>query len=62
MLEDAGRGVVLTNSWLVPSFQSAEPTQIVIAEDEPAAVSDREENPQQVAGPTNLAYVMYTSG
>src|ERR1700704_4468119 len=62
MLEDAGRGVVLTNSWLAPSFQSAEPTQIVIAEDEPAAVSDREENPQQVAGPTNLAYVMYTSG
>src|SRR6266478_3230924 len=62
MLEDAGRGVVLTNSWLVPSFQSAEPTQIVIAEDEPAAVSDREENPQQVAGPTSLAYVMYTSG
>ena len=62
MLEDAGRHVLLTNSWLVPSFQSAEPTQIVIAEDEPAAVSDREENPQQVAGPTNLAYVMYTSG
>jgi amino acid adenylation domain-containing protein len=62
MLDDAGRGVVLTNSWLAPSFQSAEPTRIVTAEDEPAAVSDREENPQPVAGPTNLAYVMYTSG
>src|SRR6267142_6419219 len=55
MLEDAGRRVLLTNSWLVPSFQSAEPTRIVTAEDEPAAVSDREENPQQVAGPTSLA-------
>lgn len=62
MLDDAGRGVLLTNSSLLPSFQSAEPTRIVTAEDEPAAVSDREENPQQVAGPTNLAYVMYTSG
>jgi amino acid adenylation domain-containing protein len=62
MLEDAGRGVVLTNTRLVPSFQSTEFTRIVTAEDEPAAVSDREENSQQVAGPTNLAYVMYTSG
>src|SRR5712671_3031846 len=62
ILDDAGRHVLLTNSRLVPSFQSAEPTRIVAAEDEPAAVSDREENPQQVAGPTNLAYVMYTSG
>src|SRR6267142_5213136 len=62
MLEDAGNGVVVTHSSLIPSFQYAESTRIVIAEDESEASSGSEENPQQVAGPTNLAYVMYTSG
>jgi aspartate racemase len=62
MLEDAGNGALVTHSSLIPSFQSAESTRIVIAEDESEASSGSEENPQQVAGPTNLAYVMYTSG
>jgi len=62
MLEDAGNGVLVTHSSLIPSFQSAESTRIVIAEDESEVSSGSEENPQQVAGPTNLAYVMYTSG
>ena len=62
MLEDAGNGVLVTHSSLIPSFQAAESTRIVIGEDESEATSGSEENPQQVAGPTNLAYVMYTSG
>jgi len=62
MLEDAGKGVLITHKSLVPSFPSAESIRIVIAEDESEATSGSEENPQQVAGPTNLAYVMYTSG
>jgi amino acid adenylation domain-containing protein len=62
MLEDAGKGVLLTHKSLVPSFQSAESTRIVIEEDESDVSSTSEENPEQVAGPTNLAYVMYTSG
>ena len=62
MLEDAGEGVLVTHSSLVPSFQSARSTRIVIAEDGSEASSGSEENPQQVAEPTNLAYVMYTSG
>jgi len=62
MLEDAGEGVLVTHSSLVPSFQSTRSTRIVIAEDGSEASSGSEENPQQVAEPTNLAYVMYTSG
>ncbi len=62
LLEDAGRDVLLTHRSLVPSFQSAESARIVIADDESEASSRSEQNPQQVAGPTNLAYVMYTSG
>src|SRR6266850_6459221 len=62
MLEDVGEGVLVTHSSLVPSFQSAQSTRIVIAEDGSEASSGSEENPQQVAEPTNLAYVMYTSG
>lgn len=63
MLEDVGKGgVLLTHRSLVPSFQAAESTRIVIVEHESGASSGIEENPQQVAGPTNLAYVMYTSG
>jgi len=33
MLEDVGEGVLVTHSSLAPSFQSAQSTRIVIAED-----------------------------
>src|SRR5258705_132947 len=57
MLEDAGEGALVTHSSLVSSFQSAQSTRIVIAEDGAEASPGSEENPQQVAEPTNLAYV-----
>jgi aspartate racemase len=64
MLEDAGKHVLLTRRSLVPSFQSSESRRIVIVDDQSMAFdfSGSEENPRQIAGPTNLAYVMYTSG
>lgn len=64
MLEDAGKHVLLTRRSLVPSFQTSDSTQIVIVDDESEAfdLAGSEENPGQIAGPTNLAYVMYTSG
>jgi amino acid adenylation domain-containing protein len=62
ILEDTGEHVLLTHRSLVPALPSRESTQVVIADDESEAFSGGDENPHQIAGPTNLAYVMYTSG
>jgi amino acid adenylation domain-containing protein len=62
ILEDTGEHVLLTHRSLVPALPSRESTQVVIAADESEAFSGGDENPHQIAGPTNLAYVMYTSG
>jgi amino acid adenylation domain-containing protein len=63
MLEDAGKCVVLTSKSLAFSFESINAPIIHVDDElEAFASSGREENPHQVAGPTNLAYVMYTSG
>jgi amino acid adenylation domain-containing protein len=64
MLKDAGKHVLLTRKSLVSSFHLSEPTPVVVLDDESEHLSSspNDENPRQVAGPTNLAYVMYTSG
>jgi amino acid adenylation domain-containing protein len=62
ILQDTGEHVLLTHRSLVPALPSRESTQVVIADDESEAFSGGDENPHQIAGPTNLAYVMYTSG
>lgn len=62
MFEDASQHVLLTQRSLVSFFQRSESSRIVIVDDESESSSCSEENPAQIAGPTNLAYVMYTSG
>jgi amino acid adenylation domain-containing protein len=64
MLEDAGKHVLLTRRSLVSSFHLSQSTQVVLLDDESEDFSSTgsDENPRQVAGPTKLAYVMYTSG
>jgi amino acid adenylation domain-containing protein len=64
ILADADQQLLLTRRSLVSSLEAGKSTRIVTLDDEsePFSSSASEENPLQVAGPTNLAYVMYTSG
>jgi aspartate racemase len=64
ILENTGNPLILTRKSLTSSVLQAESARILLVDDEPEAASSFEDgqNPQQIAGPTSLAYVMYTSG
>ena len=64
ILQDTDKPLILTRKSLASSVLPAESARILLLDDEPEPVSSSEgdQNPQQIVGPTNLAYVMYTSG
>jgi amino acid adenylation domain-containing protein len=64
ILEDTGNPLILTRKSLASSVLPTDSARFLLLDDEPAAPfsSEGEHNPQQMSGPTSLAYVMYTSG
>jgi amino acid adenylation domain-containing protein len=64
ILDDIGESVTLTCRSLHASLQAGELARIVVVDHEPETVGSRESEQtlHDIAGPTNLAYVMYTSG
>jgi len=64
ILEDTGAPLILTRKSLASSVLPQDMTQILLIDDEMETPnpSQGEQNLRQTAGPTNLAYVMYTSG
>jgi amino acid adenylation domain-containing protein len=64
ILEDTGAPLILTRKSVASSVFPKDAARIVLLDDESEAPSSSEDEqpPQQIAGPTNLAYVMYTSG
>jgi amino acid adenylation domain-containing protein len=64
ILDDAGRPLILTSKSLASSLGPNSPREIIVVDHGSESFLDpaNEENPQHVAGPASLAYVMYTSG
>jgi amino acid adenylation domain-containing protein len=64
ILEDAGRPLIVTRRSLASSLLTEHSSRVVLVDDESknGSVRNQEQNPVTIAGPTNLAYVMYTSG
>jgi len=64
ILEDTGASLILTRKSAASAVLRRDSTRILLLDDEAEAPpsSDDEQGPQQIAGPTSLAYVMYTSG
>jgi len=67
ILEDAGKPLILTRKSLASPVLRGDSDRTVLLDDESVESSSSgssgdEQNPQQTAGPTGLAYVMYTSG
>jgi amino acid adenylation domain-containing protein len=64
-LEDAGNPLIVTRTSLACSLFTEHASRVVLSDGESESFPDsqqEEQNPEQVTGPTNLAYVMYTSG
>jgi amino acid adenylation domain-containing protein len=64
ILADTGAPLILTRKSVASSVLPKDTARILLLDDEAEASSspDDEQSPQQIAGPTSLAYVMYTSG
>jgi amino acid adenylation domain-containing protein len=62
MLEDAAAKILLTDGKHAVLFSSAKDKAILIDSDWPAIAKENTANISPVASPSNLAYVMYTSG
>jgi amino acid adenylation domain-containing protein len=65
ILEDAGKPLIVTTQSLASSVLAEPSHRIILLDDDSESVSSSEgqqPTPQEIAGPTSLAYVMYTSG
>lgn len=62
MLQDSAAKFLLTSSELKRLFPSAADKAILVDADWDAIAKESSENPETVSVPSNLAYVMYTSG
>ncbi len=62
MLRDAAAKFLLTDSKHTSLFPSAKAKTICMDSDWPAIAKERTNNPDPAASPSNLAYVLYTSG
>jgi amino acid adenylation domain-containing protein len=64
ILQDAGKPLIVTRKSPPSSLLTEHTNKLVLLDDESESLSipEQEQNPERVASPTSLAYVMYTSG